>query len=63
MGKYSNDKVRENLSKSRFDNYDVQDVARKLRTDSDYRYKIEKDMRRGRTFEDAILESQGKPRW
>lgn len=56
--KYSNDKVRNNLHKGYYDNWESQEVARKLRTDSDYRYRVEKNMRRGLSFERAIDEEE-----
>ena len=46
--KYSNEDVRNRLDKAYYDNHEVQDIARRLRTDSDFRYNVEKDMRRGR---------------
>lgn len=56
--KYSNEDVRNRLDKAYYDNYEVQDIARRLRTDSDFRYNVEKDMRRGRKFYEAIEENK-----
>ena len=56
--KYSNEDVRNRLDKAYYDNHEVQDIARRLRTDSDFRYNVEKDMRRGRKFYEAIEENK-----
>lgn len=56
--KYSNEDVRNRLDKAYYDNHEVQDIARRLRTDSDFRYNVEKDMRRGRRFYEAIEENK-----
>lgn len=56
--KYSNEDVRSRLDKAYYDNHEVQDIARRLRTDSDFRYNVEKDMRRGRKFYEAIEENK-----
>ena len=58
VDKYSNEDVRNRLDKAYYDNHEVQDIARRLRTDSDFRYNIEKDMRRGRKFYEAIEENK-----
>lgn len=58
VDKYSNEDVRNRLDKAYYDNYEVQDIARRLRTDSDFRYNVEKDMRRGRKFYEAIEENK-----
>ena len=56
--KYSNEDVRNRLDKAYYNNHEVQDIARRLRTDSDFRYNVEKDMRRGRKFYEAIEENK-----
>ena len=58
VDKYSNEDVRNRLDKAYYDNHEVQDIARRLRTDSDFRYNVEKDMRRGRKFYEAIEENK-----
>ena len=54
---YSTENVRDKLRKSEFDNFEVQDIARKLRRDSDFRYNVEKDVKRGVHFDEAIKEN------
>lgn len=50
------EEVRKNLRKSEFNNWETQEIARRLRTDSDFKYKHEKNLRRGVRYEDSIKE-------
>lgn len=54
---YSTENVRDKLRKSEFNNWETQEIARKLKTDSDFRYNVEKDVRRGVRFDDAVKEN------
>lgn len=53
---YSSENIRDKLRKSEFDNHEVQEISRKLRTDSDFRFQHEKNIRRGMRYEDSIRE-------
>ena len=50
------EEVRKNLRKSEFDNFETQEIARRLRTDSDFKWQHEKNLRRGVRYEDSIRE-------
>ena len=50
------EEVRKNLRKSEFDNFETQEIARRLRTDSDFKWQHEKNLRRGVRYEDSIKE-------
>lgn len=50
------EEVRKKLRKSEFDNFETQEIARRLRTDSDFKYQHEKNLRRGVRYEDSIKE-------
>ena len=54
---YSTENIRDKLRKSEFDNWEVQEITRKFRTDNDFRYNVEKDVRRGVRFDDAVKEN------
>ena len=50
------EEVRKNLRKSEFDNFETQEIARRLRTDRDFKWQHEKNLRRGVRYEDSIKE-------
>ena len=50
------EEVRKNLRKSEFDNFESQEIARRLRTDNYFRQEHEKNLRRGVKYEDSIKE-------
>ena len=50
------EEVRKNLRKSEFDNFETQEIARRLRTDSNFKWQHEKNLRRGMRYEDSIKE-------
>ena len=50
------EEVRKNLRKSEFDNFETQEIARRLRTDNYFRQDHEKNLRRGVRYEDSIKE-------
>ena len=53
--KFSKEWVRNNLRKNAYDNWDCDDIAYKCK-DNWYRQDVEKMMRRGWTFEEAVEE-------
>lgn len=50
------EEVRKNLRKSEFNNWETQEIARRLRTDNYFRQDHEKNLRRGVKYEDSIKE-------
>ena len=52
----SKEEVKRNLRKSEFDNWELQEIERRLKTDNYFRQEHEKNLRRGVRYEDSIRE-------
>ena len=46
--------IRKNLREFYYNNSDCREIEWRLRTDSDFKYEVQKNMRRGDNFQDAV---------